>query len=110
MLKQAACLVCFQSFNDRTDFVVNGIYYYLSLQDIGGLSMPYISYYPAHIYLFKVNNIDNGKKCEICSKLTIKTPGRRRSGVFIGNFELISHLIRVFAIVNLSKYLFTGGF
>ena len=28
------------------------------------------------IYLFKVNNINTRKKCEICSKLTIKTPER----------------------------------
>ena len=37
--------------------------------------------------------------CEICSKLTIKTQGQRhwhRSGVFIVNFEHISHLLLVF--------------
>ena len=28
-------------------------------------------------FLFKVNNGDIGKRCEICSKLTIKTPERR---------------------------------
>ena len=28
----------------------------------------------ANIYLFKVNNRNTGKRCEICSKLTIKTP------------------------------------
>ena len=34
------------------------------------------------------------QRCEICSKLTIKTPKRRqwcRFGVFIVNFEHISH-------------------
>ena len=31
----------------------------------------------ANIYLFKVNNRDTRKRCEICSKLTIKTPERR---------------------------------
>ena len=30
--------------------------------------------YPANIYLFKVNNRNTRKRCEICSKLTIKTP------------------------------------
>ena len=35
--------------------------------------------FPAGIYLFKVNN-ENGKMCEICSKLTIKTPEQRRLG------------------------------
>ena len=27
---------------------------------------------PANIYLFKVNNKNTGKECEICSKLTVK--------------------------------------
>ena len=31
---------------------------------------------PANIYLFKVNNRSTRKRCEICSKLTIKTPER----------------------------------
>ena len=29
---------------------------------------------PVNIYLFKVNNRNTRKRCEICSKLTIKTP------------------------------------
>ena len=29
---------------------------------------------PANIYLFKVNNINARRRCEICSKLTIKRP------------------------------------
>ena len=33
--------------------------------------------FPGNIYLFKVNNRDSRKRCEICSKLTIKTPERR---------------------------------
>ena len=51
-----------------------------------------------NIYLFKVNNRNTRKRLGICSKLTIKTPERlrRRSSVFIGNFEHISHLFIVF--------------
>ena len=30
--------------------------------------------------------------CEICSKLTITTPERPRSGVFIFNFEQVSYI------------------
>ena len=30
--------------------------------------------FPANIYLLKVNNRNTRKRCEICSKLTIKTP------------------------------------
>ena len=32
---------------------------------------------PADIYLLKVNNRNTRTRCEICSKLTIKTPERR---------------------------------
>ena len=32
---------------------------------------------PAGIYLLKVNNRNTRTRCEICSKLTIKTPERR---------------------------------
>ena len=48
---------------------------------------------PAGIYLLKVNNRNTRTRCEICSKLTIKTPERRRrrftpcSSVSIVNFE-----------------------
>ena len=58
-----------------------------------------MSYFPAGNYMFKVNNRNTRTKCEICSKLTIKTPERRqwrRSGVFIVNFEHISHFVLVF--------------
>ena len=40
-----------------------------------------------------------------CSKLTITTPGRRywcRSGVFIVNFEQISHLLLLFLLLTLN--------
>ena len=46
--------------------------------------------------MFKVNNGNTRPRCKICSKLTIKTPGRRKwylSGVLIINFEHISYLI-----------------
>ena len=43
--------------------------------------------------MFKVNNRNTRTICEICSKLTIKTPElcqRCRSGVFIVNFEQVN--------------------
>ena len=61
---------------------------------------------PANIYLFKVNHRNTTKRCEISSKLTIKTPERRercRSSVFIVNFEHISHLFLVFLLFILNK-------
>ena len=39
---------------------------------------------PANIYLFKVNNRNARKRCEIFSKLTIKTPERRQR--LLGSF------------------------
>ena len=69
---------------------------------------------PVGIYLLKVNNKNTRTKCEICSKLTIKTPDRRcsnltvnfeqrRSGVFIVHFEYISHLVLVFLLLTLTR-------
>ena len=39
----------------------------------------YSRYYPINIYLFKVNNRNTKKRWEVCSKLPINTPERRRS-------------------------------
>ena len=61
---------------------------------------------PVGIYMFKVNYRNARTRCEICSKLTVKTPERRhcrRSGVHIVNFEHISHLVLVFLLVTLSR-------
>ena len=44
--------------------------------------------------------------CEVCSKLTIKTPERcqcRRSSVFIVNFGHISHLFLAFLLFTFNK-------
>ena len=60
---------------------------------------------PLGIY-FKVNNRNTKTMCKICSKLTIKTPERcqwRRSGLFIVNFEQISHLFLLFPLLTLNK-------
>ena len=54
-------------------------------------------------------NVDNGNtrtSCEIYPKLTTKTPERRywgHSGVFIVNFEHISHLVLVVLLLTLSR-------
>ena len=65
-------------------------------------------YISAGIYLLELSN---RTRCEICSKLTIKTPERRywhRSDVFIVNFEHISHLVLVFLLLTLNMHLPTG--
>ena len=61
---------------------------------------------PTVNYIFKVNNRNTSRRCETCSKLTIKTPERRhwrRSGVVIVNFEHISHLVQVFLVLTRSR-------
>ena len=57
--------------------------------------------------MLKDNNRNTRKRCEICSKLIIKTPEWRHwclSGVFIFNFEHISHFFPVFLLLNLNKW------
>ena len=54
------------------------------------LSLTLRMYFPTGIYLFKVSNRNTITMCEICSKSAIKTPERRRSGIFFVNFEHIS--------------------
>ena len=58
----------------------------------------------------KINNRNTRTKCEINSKLTIKTPERRRrrSGVFIVNLELLSHFFLVFILLTLSRQMPAG--
>ena len=47
-------------------------------------------YFPANIYFFKVNNRNTEKRCDIYSKLTIKTPERRQFFSFsIVDFEQV---------------------
>ena len=75
---------------------------------------PFIAvHYPANIYLFKVNNRNTRKRCEICSTLTIKTPQdiidicsklakQSQCIVFIVNF---GHLLRMYLLLqNFPKF------
>ena len=51
-------------------------------------------------------NRNTRTRCQICSKLTIKIPERRhwcRFGIFIGNFEHISHLSPSISIANFEQ-------
>ena len=66
---------------------------------------------PGGIYLLKVKNRKTRSRCEICLKLTVKTPERRQwrySGVFIINSEHISHLDLVFLLLTLNMQLLAG--
>ena len=60
----------------------------------------------------QINNRNTRTRCEICSKLTIKTPDRsqqHRSGVFIVNFEQISFLALLFILFWAGKCRLGGG-
>ena len=55
---------------------------------------------------YKFNNRNNRTKHELCSELTIKTPEQchwRCCGVFIVNFQHISHLVLVFLLLTWSR-------
>ena len=61
---------------------------------------------PTGNYMFKVNNRNTKTRCKICSKLTIKTPGGHpwcSSGVFIVDFEHVSHLVLVLLLITLNR-------
>ena len=61
--------------------------------------------FPFGIHLFNLNNRNTRTTCEICSKLTIKTPEQHYwclSGVFIINFEHNSHLVLEFLLLTLN--------
>ena len=61
---------------------------------------------PTVIYFFKVNNRSTRAMCEIRSELTLKTTERtqwRRSGVFIANFEQMSHIVLVLLLLTWNK-------
>ena len=53
---------------------------------------------PAANYIFRVNNRNIGTMCEIYSMLTIKIP----DGVFIVNFEHISHFVLVLLLLQVN--------
>ena len=72
----------------------------------GNFALLFGQLYSAGNDMFKVNNRNIRTRCGICSKLIITTPERlhwRRSGVFIVNFEHISHFVRVFLLLTLSR-------
>ena len=61
---------------------------------------------PVGNFMFKVNNTNTRTRCEICSKLITKTPERCQwchYGVFIVNFEHMSHLVLVFLLLTLNR-------
>ena len=57
---------------------------------------------PAGNYMYK----NTRTRCKICSKLTIKKPEQgqwRHFGVFLINFEHISHFVLVFLLLTMNR-------
>ena len=94
--------ICFLSH----DFISGSVYKIFYHPKWNFISVKMATMNPAGIYLLKGNNKNTRTKCEICSKLTIKTPERpywRRAVVFIVNFEHISNIALVFLLLTLSR-------
>ena len=79
------------------------------------ISYDYVVLYsssPAIQYMVKINNRNTRTTCEAYSKWTIKTWRRHHwlcSGVFIVNFEHISHLILLSFFLTLNRLMFAGS-
>ena len=62
--------------------------------------------YPANIYLFKASNRNTRKRCEICSKLTLKTP-ERRYWLLLLTLNIFHTFFLVFFFVNFEQVNFS---
>ena len=62
--------------------------------------------FPVGNYILKVNDRNTRSRCELCSKLTIKTPRRRH--VFNVNFDHILPPVLVFLLLTLSRIMSAG--
>ena len=75
------------------------------------LALTFLPSITVNVGLLNVNNINTRKRCEICSKLTTKTPKKRHlrnSGVFNVHFEYISDVFLLFLLLDLSKLMIAG--
>ena len=63
----------------------------------------YKLFYPAIIYLLRVNNRNAQKKVCNIFKVNNKTPEWRCSCIFTVKFEYISHLFLVYLLLTLNK-------
>ena len=65
------------NYNDKISEINTRMASYSESQKLIFINNNDINRTPAGIYLLKVNNRNTRTRCEICSKLTIKTPERR---------------------------------
>ena len=100
-----------KNYSRMSEFEGGGLLSYVDLnhlyKNMFKVSVERIRNSPADIYLFKVNNENPRAVYEICLKLTIKTPEYRHwqcFGVFIVNFEHISHRGLMFLLLTLKRF------
>ena len=86
-------LVCLKSFGPNAPFLI--------------VSLLILPYYPSEIYLVKVNNRNIRARCEIYSKLTIKTPGIVMVSFLISRYYDHQPLLH---ITQLCNFLFHENF
>lgn len=70
-----------------------------------------IAFFPQSVCLFRFSNGCTRVMCVIFSKLTLMTPEQcqwPRCGIFLVNFEKILHLVLIFPLLTLSKYMPSG--
>ena len=60
------------------------------------------------IYMFKVKKKNTGTRCEICLKLTMKTPERCQFAISIFKSEHVLHLALVLLKLTLNKQMLVG--
>ena len=61
---------------------------------------------PVNICLFEVNNKSTRERCEICSKLIIKTPERRHGQIQVKSFVAFA----MFLMLTLNRQVFSGKY
>ena len=88
-------LVSFRLFAFKGSFIVTHLIYDSDLNN-GGFC------FTVSIYLLKFNNKNTRTSCEICSKLTIKTPEWSHW------CQHFSHLVLVFLLLTLNMWMATG--
>ena len=74
----------------------NSVNFFQQTQYKENLCVIFLKHHSAGIYLLKIKYRNTRLRYGICSKLTIQT------GVFIDNFENISHLVLVFLLLTLN--------
>ena len=108
-MRECPCILCTQIFDLKVR--ETGVFckrrFTIDLE-LSGLKTNELVQQPIACSKLTIETLEQGVK--LCSKLTVKTPEHRhRSGVFIFNFEHIRHLVLVFLLLTLSRWMRAGN-